>query len=141
MGVMAMECFRVGERLLINELAPRVHNSGHWSQAGCSISQFESHLRAICGLPILAPATRGTTLMVNLLGTERNDRWLTLPEAELYWYGKAVRPGRKVGHINFCFTVDTNPGETLDKLQTMLPDHYDEVIGWAREHLPGSAGH
>ena len=134
-GVMTMECFRVGDRLLINELAPRVHNSGHWTQAGTSISQFESHLRAVCGLPILSPASKGLTLMINLLGTARDDRWLTLPQAELYWYGKEVRPGRKVGHINLCFGKADDATAALTQLEYQLPETYGEVLAWARDHL------
>lgn len=134
-GVMAMECFRVGNQLLINELAPRVHNSGHWTQAGCSVSQFESHLRAICGLPILTPAVKGLTLMINLLGTPRNDQWLTIPEVELYWYGKEVRPGRKVGHLNLCFTRKTTALDALTRLEAMLPDSYREILPWAAQNL------
>lgn len=135
-GVMAMECFRVDDRLLINELAPRVHNSGHWTQAGASVSQFEAHLRAICGLPLATPAVRGTTVMINLLGTERNDQWLSIPECELYWYGKAVRPGRKVGHINLCTTSPDDLRRSLGALTRLLPDHYGEVLSWAADSLP-----
>lgn len=136
-GVMAMECFRVGDRLLINELAPRVHNSGHWTQAGCSVSQFESHLRAICGLPILRPATKGLTVMVNLIGVDRDDRWLTIPEAELFWYGKDVRPGRKVGHLNLCFHRADQVAPALELLRPLLPAGYDEVLNWIAEHTRG----
>jgi len=135
-GVMAMECFRVGERLLINELAPRVHNSGHWTQAGASVSQFESHLRAICDLPLVTPAVRGTAVMINLLGTERDDRWLGIPECELYWYGKEVRPGRKVGHINLCATAPDDLRRALGALAPLLPDSYGEVLAWVERSLP-----
>lgn len=135
-GVMAMECFRVGDRLLINELAPRVHNSGHWTQAGASYSQFEAHLRAICGLPMAQPAVCGTSVMINLLGTPRDDRWLGVPEARLYWYGKEVRPGRKVGHINLCATSSDELHRALDALSPLLPDTYGEVLTWASRNLP-----
>ncbi|MGD9660080.1 MAG: 5-(carboxyamino)imidazole ribonucleotide synthase [Porticoccaceae bacterium] len=134
-GVMAMECFRVGDQLLVNELAPRVHNSGHWTQAGCSVSQFESHLRAICGLPVLAPASKGLTLMVNLLGCERNDRWLEIPHAELWWYGKEVRPGRKVGHINLCIGAAADGEHSLDALEPLLPHWYTDVFNWIRANI------
>lgn len=134
-GVMAMECFRVGDQLLINELAPRVHNSGHWTQAGCSVSQFESHLRAVCGLPILSPSTKGLSLMINLLGVDRDDRWLAIPEVELYWYGKEVRPSRKVGHLNLCFGPHSNPAQVIDKLKSLLPDEYNEVLVWAKKNF------
>jgi len=134
-GVMAMECFRVGDTLLVNELAPRVHNSGHWTQAGCSISQFESHLRAVCGLPILAPTTKGLTLMVNLLGCERDDRWLEIPQAELWWYGKDVRPGRKVGHINLCIGSAARGKQSLAALAPLLPPWYADVFAWIRTNI------
>ncbi|KGI83617.1 phosphoribosylaminoimidazole carboxylase, partial [Exiguobacterium mexicanum] len=71
-GVMAMECFVVGDNLLINEIAPRVHNSGHWTQNGASISQFELHLRAILNLPMPSPEVYSPAVMVNLIGTNIN---------------------------------------------------------------------
>lgn len=134
-GVMAMECFRVGDQLLINELAPRVHNSGHWTQAGASVSQFESHLRAICGLPLVTPTAKGTTIMVNLLGVDRDDRWLTIAEAELHWYGKEVRPGRKVGHINLCARSPDQLRRILQTLEPLLPVSYRPVFEWLDDNL------
>lgn len=131
-GVMAMECFRVKDSLLINELAPRVHNSGHWTQSGASISQFESHLRAITGLATPTPSIKGVTVMVNLLGTERDDRWLEIPEAELYWYGKTVKPGRKLGHINLCFDSKEAIEPALSKLAPLLPNLYQNVLTWVK---------
>lgn len=136
-GVMAMECFRVGDRLLVNELAPRVHNSGHWTQAGASVSQFESHLRAICDLPLAQPTVKAPTVMINLLGTERDHRWLDIPEAELFWYGKSVRPGRKLGHINLCGGTGGDLTTALDGLLPLLPDSYHPVIDWVRRSLAG----
>ncbi|MFA5630245.1 MAG: 5-(carboxyamino)imidazole ribonucleotide synthase [Porticoccaceae bacterium] len=134
-GVMAMECFRLGDRLLINELAPRVHNSGHWTQAGASRSQFESHLRAICGLPLPTPTVKGLTVMINLLGVHRDDRWLTIPAAELYWYGKEVRPARKVGHINLCL-ADANAFAAIRKTLTpLLSDGYEQVLAWVADNI------
>jgi len=133
-GVMAMECFRVGDSLLINELAPRVHNSGHWTQSGASISQFESHLRAITGLAAPTPTIKGTTVMVNLLGTERNDRWLEIPTAELYWYGKTVKPGRKVGHINLCFERTDLIAPAMSQLEPLLPPLYKEALTWVKSN-------
>lgn len=139
-GVMAMECFRVGDRLLINELAPRVHNSGHWTQAGAHCSQFEYHLRAICGLPVPAPQVTGITAMVNLIGTERNDAWLSVSGARLYWYNKLVRPGRKVGHINL-HEVDVQSLDTaLDALLPLLPENYRTVLAWLQQNLPNATG-
>lgn len=135
-GVMAMETFRVGDQLLINELAPRVHNSGHWSQAGASISQFEYHLRAIAGIATPAPQVVGQNVMINLIGTAHNPAWRELPCARTYWYGKDVRPGRKVGHINILGTSTTQVRETLVLLGDMLPaEHYREAIDWSLNAL------
>jgi 5-(carboxyamino)imidazole ribonucleotide synthase len=100
-GVMAIEFFVVGEQLMINEIAPRVHNSGHWTQAGASICQFELHLRAICGLPLHQPEQSGASLMINLLGQHYSPEWLNHPAAQLHWYGKSWQAGRKMGHLNF----------------------------------------
>lgn len=130
-GVMAMECFRLGDRLMVNELAPRVHNSGHWTQAGASISQFDYHVRAVVGLPLAPAVVKGTTVMINLVGVDYDPRWLTLPGAELYWYQKAVRPGRKVGHINFC----QPQREVLQQLASFMPAADAEVIDWVIAEL------
>src|SRR5471030_1887953 len=96
-GVMAMECFVVSEGLLINELAPRVHNSGHWTQNGASYSQFEMHLRAILGLPLPKPVVSTPSVMVNLIGTAVSTDWLSLPLVTCTGtrkkYAKAVRSG------------------------------------------------
>jgi len=133
-GVMAMECFRLGEKLLVNELAPRVHNSGHWTQAGASMSQFEAHLRAVARLPLCPPTVRASSVMINLVGVERDNRWLQLP-AQLFWYGKQVRPGRKVGHLNFCDSDATRLIESLTTLRTQLPEPYPDVIQWVLRKL------
>lgn len=134
-GVMAMECFRIGDKLIINELAPRVHNSGHWTQIGSSISQFEMHLRAICDLPLPHPVMRYTNTMINLIGVDKNNDWLNIADAQLHWYNKEVRPGRKVGHINFHHNdIDELKGR-LDQLQPMLHEKYQSVIAWAKEQL------
>lgn len=135
-GVMAMECFRVDDRLMINELAPRVHNSGHWTQAGASINQFELHLRAITDLPLGKPSVKGSSVMVNLVGTERNNQWLAVPGAELVWYGKQVLPGRKVGHINFTHNDPAVIRVSLEMLRPLLPSHYGDVIDWLLKNLP-----
>ncbi|MDW8357928.1 5-(carboxyamino)imidazole ribonucleotide synthase [Thermus sp.] len=99
-GVLALEFFQVGEELLFNEMAPRVHNSGHWTLEGAETSQFANHLRAILGLPLGSTAPRGYSAMVNLIGLKPSfAKVLAVEGAHLHWYGKAVRPGRKVGHI------------------------------------------
>lgn len=131
-GVMAMETFRVGDKLLINELAPRVHNSGHWTQAGASISQFEYHLRAVAGMPTPEPQIIGHNVMINLIGTEYNPAWRDLSYARTYWYGKEVRQGRKVGHINILGNNITEVRETLVLLGDVLPEHhYSQAIEWS----------
>lgn len=105
-GVLAVEMFVVpgerGQTLLVNEIAPRVHNSGHWTLDGASVSQFEQHIRAIAGWPLAKPVRHGAVTMTNLIGDEVNDytRWLTVPGATVHLYGKgAARPGRKMGHV------------------------------------------
>ena len=134
-GVMAMECFVVGDNLLINELAPRVHNSGHWTQNGASISQFELHLRAILGLPLPKPDVFCPAVMVNLIGTDFNLNWLSVNLAHLHWYEKEVRVGRKVGHINLSHQHRPELIEALSQLSTLLPTEYSQPITWAIQKL------
>jgi 5-(carboxyamino)imidazole ribonucleotide synthase len=99
-GVMAIELFQVGEKLVGNEMAPRVHNSGHWTIEGARTSQFENHLRAITGLPLGSTAACGASAMVNLIGAVPDTAsLLAAPGAHLHLYGKEPRPGRKVGHV------------------------------------------
>jgi 5-(carboxyamino)imidazole ribonucleotide synthase len=99
-GVLALELFQVGDRLLANEIAPRVHNSGHWTIEGAVASQFENHLRAVLGLPLGSTAARGPSGMVNLIGEPPAvEDVLAVPAAHLHLYGKAPRPGRKIGHV------------------------------------------
>jgi 5-(carboxyamino)imidazole ribonucleotide synthase len=99
-GVLAIELFERGGQLLANEMAPRVHNSGHWSIEGADTSQFENHLRAVLGLPLGSTATRGHSAMLNLIGaTPEPALVLAVPGAHLHVYGKAPRPGRKLGHV------------------------------------------
>jgi 5-(carboxyamino)imidazole ribonucleotide synthase len=109
-GVLAVEMFVVrdgiGHAVLVNEVAPRVHNSGHWTIDGCSVSQFEQHIRAIVGWPLAAPQRHGRAEMINLIGDEIADyrQWLEMPGACLHLYGKqAVRAGRKMGHVTRVF--------------------------------------
>ena len=105
-GVLAVEMFVVKSgderKLLVNEIAPRVHNSGHWTSDACVVSQFEQHLRAICGWPLADPARHSDAVMTNLIGAAV-DTWPALaaePGAALHLYGKAeTRPGRKMGHV------------------------------------------
>jgi 5-(carboxyamino)imidazole ribonucleotide synthase len=105
-GVLAVEMFVLadakGPKVLVNEIAPRVHNSGHWTLDGASISQFEQHIRAIAGWPLGKPVRHGEVTMTNLIGDEISSypEWLTVPGATVHIYGKgAARPGRKMGHV------------------------------------------
>jgi 5-(carboxyamino)imidazole ribonucleotide synthase len=105
-GVLAVEMFVLkdgaGHGVLVNEIAPRVHNSGHWTLDGASISQFEQHIRAIAGWPLGKPVRHGPVSMTNLIGEEINTyaQWLTVPGATVHLYGKGIpRPGRKMGHV------------------------------------------
>ena len=106
-GVLAVEMFVLGDGdLLVNEIAPRVHNSGHWTIDGASVSQFEQHVRAVAGWPLAKPIRRGRVEMINLIGDEVEDyrAWLDVPGAALHLYGKgAARPGRKMGHVTRVF--------------------------------------
>ncbi len=106
-GVLAVEMFVLGDgSLLVNEIAPRVHNSGHWTLDGASVSQFEQHIRAVAGWPLAKPFRHGRVEMINLIGSEVEDyrAWLTVPGAAVHLYGKAAtRPGRKMGHITRVF--------------------------------------
>ena len=102
-GVMGVELFVTRDALLVNEIAPRVHNSGHWTQAGCAIDQFEQHVRAIAGLPLGDGARHSDVVMENLIGADidRLPDLLRDPRAAIHLYGKAeMRPGRKMGHVN-----------------------------------------
>ncbi|CAN7643849.1 5-(carboxyamino)imidazole ribonucleotide synthase [Phenylobacterium sp. LjRoot225] len=103
-GVIGIELFELSDgRLLVNEIAPRVHNTGHWTQDGCEVDQFEQHIRAVAGWPLARARAVAQVEMLNLLGDEA-DAWLKFaaePETRLHLYGKReAKPGRKMGHIN-----------------------------------------
>jgi 5-(carboxyamino)imidazole ribonucleotide synthase len=99
-GVLAVELFEVDGRLLANEFAPRVHNTGHWTIDGAETSQFENHLRAVLGVPLGPTGARATSVMVNLIGgVPPLEELLALPGARVHLYGKEPRAGRKVGHV------------------------------------------
>ena len=102
-GVMGVELFVTPQGLIVNEIAPRVHNSGHWTQAGCVVDQFEQHIRAVAGLPLGDGRRYADVVMENLIGTDmdRVPDLLKTPGTQLHLYGKGdPRPGRKMGHIN-----------------------------------------
>ncbi|MBK9493522.1 MAG: N5-carboxyaminoimidazole ribonucleotide synthase [Alphaproteobacteria bacterium ADurb.BinA280] len=113
-GVFALELFEVDGRLLANEMAPRVHNSGHWTIEGAECSQFENHLRAVMGLPLGDTAARGYSAMLNWIGDLPDEQAaLAIPGVHWHDYGKSSRPGRKVGHATVC-------GHDPDQLQSRL---------------------
>jgi 5-(carboxyamino)imidazole ribonucleotide synthase len=108
-GVLAVELFEVGGRLLANEFAPRVHNTGHWTIEGSVTSQFENHLRAILGLPLGPTEALGSAILVNLVGAVPPlEELLAVRGAHVHVYGKEPRPGRKLGHVTI---VDADPAD------------------------------
>jgi 5-(carboxyamino)imidazole ribonucleotide synthase len=114
-GVLTVEFFHFNGGLVANEMAPRVHNSGHWTIEGAETSQFENHLRAVLGWPLGDTRSRGHAAMLNLLGSlPSSDAVLAIPGAHLHDYGKDPRPGRKVGH---CTLVDTDRERLLERLR------------------------
>lgn len=114
-GVFAIEFFEVEGELLANEIAPRVHNTGHWSIEGAETSQFENHLRAVAGWPLGSTAARGVSCMLNWIG-ELPDRQRALAVPGLHWhdYGKTARDGRKVGHATITAETVRQLAERLD---------------------------
>ncbi|MAM00548.1 5-(carboxyamino)imidazole ribonucleotide synthase [Hydrocarboniclastica marina] len=123
-GVLTLELFETPDGLMANEMAPRVHNSGHWSIEGATTSQFENHLRAVAGLPLGDTVAHRPTCMINIIGKAGNDEdLLRLPYAHLHRYGKAEREGRKIGHV------------------TVQADSYEELVWRVRNCaslLPGT---
>lgn len=120
-GVLALELFVVGDALLANEYAPRVHNSGHWTIEGAETSQFENHLRAILGMPLGSTRTRGAAGMLNLIGAMPQDRTpFDAPGCYLHDYHKAPRPGRKLGHVTVIAADANERDSTLQDLAKYL---------------------
>lgn len=122
-GVLTLELFETPEGLMANEMAPRVHNSGHWTIEGAMTSQFENHIRAVSGHPLGNVTARGVSCMINIIGEHGDlERILELPYARVHLYNKGERPGRKLGHVN------------------ILADSYEELV-WrvmtCAQFLPG----
>ena len=116
-GLLAIELFQVGDRLLANEMAPRVHNSGHWSIEGAVTSQFENHVRAVTGVPLGSTGVVSSSAMVNLIGAHPPlDSLLATPGAHVHLYGKEPRAGRKVGHVTF---LDQDPASLRERVQVL----------------------
>jgi 5-(carboxyamino)imidazole ribonucleotide synthase len=122
-GVLAIEFFEKDGDLLANEMAPRVHNSGHWTIEGAETSQFENHVRAVAGLPLGSTAAIGHAAMVNILGRlPATPAVLAIPGAHLHLYGKSPAPLRKLGHITITAHDATELEERIAKVQALLPD-------------------
>ncbi len=120
-GVIAIELFQVGDQLLANEMAPRVHNSGHWSIEGSVCGQFENHMRAVVDLPLGSTENLGYSTMINLIGDlPESMEVLSIPGVHLHLYGKSARPGRKVGHITVCEDSAEKTQKILDQVQVRL---------------------
>ena len=122
-GVLTVELFEHDGELLVNELAPRVHNSGHWTIEGAETSQFENHLRAVLGWPLGSTAVRGSAAMVNCIGAlPDRDAILAIPGAHLHDYGKTPRRGRKVGHVTVTAPDDATRAERVERVQAVVRD-------------------
>lgn len=128
-GVLAVEFFQIGEQLLVNEIAPRVHNSGHWSMQGADTCQFENHIRAVSGLPLGSTQVLTPTAMINIVGCDDfSKELLCVSGSHLHWYDKSVRPKRKMGHLNVCADTYFALGEKLLKLAEYLPEEHFPLL-------------
>jgi 5-(carboxyamino)imidazole ribonucleotide synthase len=128
-GVLTVEFFENAGDLIANEIAPRVHNSGHWTQDGAETCQFENHLRAVLGWPLGSTACNGYACMVNLVGRiPPVQDVLAVEGAHLHLYGKEVRPGRKVGHINLRCDLAKDLRAGIRKLADLIPG--EDVSRW-----------
>jgi 5-(carboxyamino)imidazole ribonucleotide synthase len=116
-GVLALELFEIDGKLIANEFAPRVHNSGHWTIEGAETSQFENHLRAILGLPLGATTAIGKSGMVNFIGgLPASEEILAIEHSHLHLYDKTPRKGRKVAHATICAENIETLSERVEKL-------------------------
>jgi 5-(carboxyamino)imidazole ribonucleotide synthase len=123
-GVLTVEFFIVEGRLIANEMAPRVHNSGHWTIEGCVTSQFENHIRAICGLPLGSTRPLGHAAMINFIGQMPSlTNLLAIQDMKYHDYGKEARPGRKLGH---CTLLKADPGSRDRALKAAL-----KLVRWS----------
>jgi 5-(carboxyamino)imidazole ribonucleotide synthase len=120
-GVGCVELFDLDGELLANEIAPRVHNSGHWTIEGAETSQFENHLRAVLGWPLGSTAARGLSAMVNCIGSMPDrDAVLAVPGTHLYDYAKQPRPGRKLGHITITAPDEAEREARLARVRALV---------------------
>jgi 5-(carboxyamino)imidazole ribonucleotide synthase len=122
-GVLSLELFQVDGRLLANEMAPRVHNSGHWTIEGAETSQFENHLRAVTGLPLGPTTMRGHAVMLNVVGAAPEPAAvLAVPGAHLHLYGKAPRARRKLGHVTLRADTAADAEAAAARIAPLLAD-------------------
>jgi 5-(carboxyamino)imidazole ribonucleotide synthase len=116
-GILAIEFFVKNGVLIANEMAPRVHNSGHWTIEGAKTSQFENHIRAVCGLPLGSTEAIGFSCMHNIISTlptpEKLNKMANLPGVYVHLYGKEPKPNRKLGHITFH-------AASIDQLKSLM---------------------
>jgi 5-(carboxyamino)imidazole ribonucleotide synthase len=137
-GVLAIEFFEHEGRLLANEMAPRVHNSGHWTIEGAVTSQFENHLRAVLGLPLGSTGPAGHSAMINLIGDlPEPSEVLAIPDAHLHFYGKVARPGRKLGHVTLRAASPERLALRLSELPVFF-HHPDFCLDSALAHSASS---
>ena len=123
-GVLTLEFFVVRGSLIANEMAPRVHNSGHWTIEGCVTSQFENHLRAVCDMPLGSTRPLGHTAMINFIGLMPDrERLLAIDGLAYHDYGKTPRPGRKLGHCTIL--------KRLPKDRNMALSNALKLVQWA----------
>lgn len=135
-GVLAVEFFQIGEQLLVNEIAPRVHNSGHWTMQGSDTCQFENHMRAVCNLPIGNTDTYASSAMVNIIGVGSFSRdMLGISCCHLHWYGKESRPKRKLGHFNLNAENYSQLAARLESLTQHLASSDFPILNDAIEEL------
>lgn len=134
-GVLAVELFQCEERLLANEMAPRVHNSGHWTMEGAAASQFENHVRAVTGLPLAPAGPCRASAMLNLVGELPPLAALAaVPGARVHLYDKAPRPGRKLGHVNVTGASAEEAVEAARRVWRLLPEASSmPAPSWQRE--------
>ncbi|MFN8015510.1 MAG: 5-(carboxyamino)imidazole ribonucleotide synthase [Acidimicrobiia bacterium] len=125
-GTIAIECFVKNNKLIVNEIAPRVHNSGHWTIEGSTTSQFEQHLRAITDMKLGETTPLGYSALINIVGREvtleQREKLSNLDNVYLHWYSKEVRPFRKVGHITIVASDVTSRDELENQVLNILGD-------------------
>jgi 5-(carboxyamino)imidazole ribonucleotide synthase len=132
-GVLAIELFQVNAQLIANEMAPRVHNSGHWTIEGAETSQFENHVRAILGYPLGETSPIGYSAMINLIGVvPPRENLLQFPHSHLHLYGKSSRPGRKLGHVTVRADSEREVRKIAEKIRA-------ELRTMTKENKPQSA--